>query len=127
MMTIEELILNALNKCLETADEEQRRLFLWMKAALQYPGLEQFIQEIQQVEHRQGTISVESLHKAVEFAESFNEYQIRSLSVSQEDKDNLVRLEKIRLKEVELRIVEILCFLGYLQPQRLGNHRQKDI
>lgn len=114
-MAIEDLIINALNKCLETADGEQRRLFLWMKVALQYPGLEQFIQEIQRAEHGQCAVSVESLHKAIEFAESFNEYQIRSLSVSQEDKDNLVRLEKIRLKEVELRIVEILCFLGCMQ------------
>ena len=114
-MTIDELILNALNNCLETAEGERRRLFLWMKAALQYPGLEQFIQEIQRVEHGQCAVSVESLHKAIEFAESFNEYQIRSLSVSQEEKNNLVRLEKIRLKEVELRIVEILRFLGCMQ------------
>ena len=41
-MPTEELILKALDKCLETAKGEQRRLFVWMKAALQFPGLNQF-------------------------------------------------------------------------------------
>ena len=114
-MTIEELILKALDKCLETADGEQRRLFLWMKAALQYPGLEEFVREVVSAENCQSKVSLESLHKAVEFAESFNEYQIRSLPVSDKEKDEMARLEKIRLKEVELRVEETLRYLGWLR------------
>lgn len=114
-MTIEELILKALDKCLETAEGEQRRLFLWMKAALQYSGLEEFMREVMIAGNCQGKVSLESLHKAIEFAESFNEYQICSLSVSDKEKDEMARLEKIRLKEVELRVEETLRYLGWLK------------
>ena len=117
-MTIEELILKALDKCLETASGELRRFFLWMKAALQYPGLELFIQEMKQAGDCQGSVSLESLHKAVEFAESYNEYQIRSLSMSDFENDEMTRLEKLRLKEVEVRVEGILEYLGWLQDQK---------
>jgi len=117
-MTIEELILKTLDKCLETAEGEQRRLFLWMKAALQYPGLEEFIREAMLAENCQGKVSLESLHKAIEFAGSFNEYQIRSLAVSDEVKDEMARLEKIRLKEVEVRIAGLLEYCGFLDLTR---------
>lgn len=113
-MTIEELILKALDKCLETAEGEQRMLFLWLKAALQYPGLEEFMREAKLAENYQGKVSLDSLHKAIEFAESFNEYQIRSLSVSDETKNEMTRMEKIRLKEVEVRIVGLLNYRGFL-------------
>lgn len=64
-MTTEELILIAIDKCLETATGEQRRLFLWMKAALQFPGLNQFIEEVKRAGNCHGKVSLESLHKAV--------------------------------------------------------------
>lgn len=113
-MPIEELILNALDKCLETAEGEQRRLFLLMKAALEYPGLEEFMREAMLAGNCQGKVSLESIHKAIAFAESFNEYQIRSLSASDEEKDEMARLEKIRLKEVEVRVVGLLDYWGCL-------------
>lgn len=111
----EELVLNALDTCLETANGEQRRLFLWMRAALQFPGLNQFVQEVKQAEYYGGPVSVESLHKAVQFAESYNELQIRNLLVPESEKDDMVRLEKIRLKEVEVRIIETLKYLGWTE------------
>lgn len=113
-MPTEELILKALDKCLETAKGEQRRLFVWMKAALQFPGLNQFVEEVKRAGDYQGKVSLESLHKAVEFAESYNEFQIRSLVATDEEKDDMVRLEKIRLKEVEVRVSETLRYLGWL-------------
>lgn len=113
-MSTEELILKALDKCLDKAEGEQRRLLLWMKAALQYPGLNQFIEEVRRATNCQGRVSRESVNNAFEFAESFNEFQIRSLSVSEKDKDDMVRLEKIRLKEVEIRIIETMSYLGLL-------------
>jgi hypothetical protein len=113
-MTTEELILNAIDKCLVTATGEQRRLFLWMKAALQFPGLNQFVEEVKRAGDCQGKVSLESLHKAVAFAESHNEFQIRSLAATDEAKDDMVRLEKIRLKEVEVRIAETLRYLGWM-------------
>ena len=111
-MSTEDLILKAIDKCLETADGEHRRLFVWMKAALQFPGLNQFIEEVKRAEECRGKVSLESLHKAMEFVESHNEFQIRSLAATDEAKDDMVRLEKIRLREVELRIAETLLYLG---------------
>lgn len=113
-MPTEELILKALDKCLEKATVEQRQLFLWMKAALQLPGLNQFVEEVKRAGDCRGKVSLESLHMAVEFAESHNEFQIRSLAATDEAKDDMARLEKIRLKEVELRIAETLRYLGWL-------------
>jgi len=113
-MFTEELILKTIDKCLETADGERRRLFVWMKAALQFPGLNQFVEEVKRAEDCRGKVSLESLHKALEFVESHNEFQIRSLVATDEAKDDMLRLEKVRLKEVELRIAETLRYLGWL-------------
>lgn len=113
-MSTEDLILKSIDNCLETADNEHRRLFVWMKAALQLPGLNQFVEKVKRAGNCRGKMSLESLHKAVEFAESHNEFQIRSLAAADEAKDNMVWLEKIRLKEVELRIAETLRYLGWL-------------
>ena len=113
-MSTEELILKAIDKCLETAVGEQRRLFVWMKAALQFPGLNQFVEEVKRAGDCQGKVSLESLHKALEFAESYNEFQIRSLAATDEVKDDMVRLENIRLKEVGVRVAETLRYLGWL-------------
>ena len=113
-MTTEEFILKAIDKCLEKIDGEQRRRFVWMKASLLVPGLNQFVEEVKRAGNCQGMVSLESLHKAVVFAESHNEFQIRSLTATDEAKDDMVRLEKIRLKEVELRIAETFRYLGWL-------------
>lgn len=113
-MSTEELMLKAIDKCLEKAEGEQRRLFVWMKAALQLPGLNQFVEEVKRAGDCKGKVSLESLHKAIEFAESHNEYLIRSLAATDDEKDDMVRLEKIRLKEVEVRISETLRYLGWL-------------
>ena len=96
-MSHEDLILTSLDNFLNTAEGEQRRLFLWMKAALQYPGLERFVHEVKRADDCQESVSIESLHKAMEFAESYNEYQIRSLSIPDTEKDDMTHLEKIRL------------------------------
>ena len=114
-MILEDLILKALDKCLETATGEQRRIFLWMKAALLYPGLEQFAQEVKRAGECKGKVSQETLHKAVEFAMSFNECQIQDLSLTYTEKSELTRLERIRLKEVEVRILGILGYLGWIE------------
>lgn len=57
---------------------------------------------------------LESLNKAIEFAESFNEYQIRSLSVPDDEKEEMSRLEKIRLEELKVRIMGLLEYWGCL-------------
>jgi len=90
-------------------------VFLWMRAALEFPGLNQFVEEVRRAGACQGKVSWESLRKAVAFAESHNEFQIRSLAVDDEVKEDMVRLEKIRLKEVAVRIEETLRYLGWLQ------------
>lgn len=65
-MITEEIILKALDKCLDKAEGEQRRVLLWMKAALQYPGLDQFIKEVRAATLFQGQVSRESIHSAFE-------------------------------------------------------------
>lgn len=100
---------------METAEGEQRLLFLWIKTAVQYPGLEQFMREMKRVEDPQGAVSLELLHRAVGFPKSFNKYQIRSLSITDEYKEDMVRLEKIRLKEIEIRVAGIVGYIGWLK------------
>lgn len=47
-MTTDELILKAIEKCLEqVSDPEQKRFYHWMKAAIQYPSIEVFFNEVQ--------------------------------------------------------------------------------
>lgn len=95
-MMVEAYILKALDKCLSQAEGEQRRLFLWMKAALQYPELERFMQEVIQAADCKGTVSIVSLHKAVEFAEPSYKYQIENLSMSDEDRKRLILCETFK-------------------------------
>ena len=72
------------------------------------------MEEVRRAGDCRGKVSLESLHKTVEFAESHNEFQIRSLAATDEAKDGMVRLEMIRLKEVG-RIAETLRYLGWLR------------
>ena len=63
----------------------------------------------------QCSVSLGSLYKAVKFAGSFNVLQIRSLSLSDMEKDEKTRVETIRLKEVEVRVEGLLEYFGWLQ------------
>ena len=61
-MTTDELILKAIEKCLEQAsDPEQKRLFHWMKAAIQYPSIEAFFNEVQAAGQGCGKVSKDTL------------------------------------------------------------------
>lgn len=55
------------------------QLFVWMKAALQVSLLNQFVEDVKLAGDYKSKLSLEFLHKVVEFAESHNECQIRSL------------------------------------------------
>lgn len=86
---------------------------MWMKGALLVSGLNQFVEDVKQAGDCCGKVLLESLHMTLEFADTFyNEFQIRNLVFSDEAKDDMVRLEKVRLKEVELWIAETLRYLG---------------
>lgn len=114
-MTTEELILKAIDQCMEKATSEQKRIYAWMKAALQYPNIERFIAEVKAATLGIDKVTLPSLRYAIDFAASYNKFQIRSLSVSDKEKDDMIKREKMRLKEVEVRITGILSYLGWLE------------
>lgn len=114
-MTTEELILKAIDQCMEKATSEQKSIYAWMKAALQYPDIETFIAEVKAATFGVDKVTLSSLRNAIDFAASYNEFQIRSLSVSDKEKDDMIKREKIRLDEVSLRITGILSYLGWLR------------
>lgn len=114
-MTTEELILKAIDQCIEKATSEQKKIYAWMKAALQYPDIERFIAEVKAATQGIDKVSLPSLRNAIDFAASYNEFQIRSFSVSDKEKDDMIKREKIRLKEVEVRITGILSYFGWLK------------
>jgi len=114
-MTIEQLILQAIDQCMENADSEQKRIFCWMKAVLQYPNIEHYISEVKSAIIGIDKVSTLSVNKAIEFIESNNEYLIRCQNISNEDKEDMVSKEKIRLQEVRVRILGVLQYFGMLK------------
>lgn len=73
--------------------------------------------EVKRAGECRGKVSLESLHKAADFAKTHNEFQIRGLSVNDDKKKDMVRLEKIRLDEVEVRVAGMLNFFGWLKKE----------
>ena len=64
-MTTDEIILKSIEKCLEQAsDPKQKRLFHWMKAAIQYPSIEAFFNEVQAAGQGCGIVTSSALDKA---------------------------------------------------------------
>jgi hypothetical protein len=115
-MTTDELILKAIEKCLEQAsDPEQKRLFHWMKAAIQYPSIEAFFNEVQAAGLGRGKVSLSALDKAIEAVYSCKEYLADTMALSEEEKQEKLQLEKIRLDVVRTQIKDTLSFLGWLE------------
>lgn len=115
-MTTDELILKAIEKCLEQAsDPEQKRLFHWMKAAIQYPSIEAFFNEMQAAGQGCGKVSLSALDKAIEAVYSCKEYLADTMALSEYEKQEKLHLEKIRLNVVRTQIKETLSFLGWLE------------
>jgi len=115
-MTTDELILKAIEKCLEQAtDSEQKRLFHWMKAAIQYPSIEAFFNEVQAAGLGRGKVSLSALDKAIEAVYSCKEYLADTMALSEEEKQEKLQLEKIRLDVVRTQIKDTLSFLGWLE------------
>lgn len=115
-MTTDELILKAIEKCLEQAsDPEQKRLFLWMKAAIQYPSIEVFFNEVQAAGQGCGKVSLSALDKATESVYSCKEFLADTMALSEDEKQEKLHLEKIRLNVVQTQIKETLSSLGWLE------------
>ena len=115
-MPTNELILKAIEKCLEQAsDPEQKRIFHWMKAAIQYPSIESFLNEVQVAGMGCGKVSLSSLDKATEAVYSCREYQADTMALSEDEKQEKLHLEKIRLNVIRTQMKDILSFLGWLE------------
>lgn len=114
-MPTDEIILKAIEQCLEQAsDPEQKHLFHWMKAAIQYPSIETFFNEVQVAEQGSAKVSLASLDKATEAVYSCKEYQADTMVLSEEEKQEKLHLEKIRLEVVRTEIKETLSYLGWI-------------
>lgn len=114
-MTTDELILKAIERCLEKAsDPEQKRLFHWIKAAIQYPGIEAFFNEMQVAGKGCGKVSLSALDKAIEAVYSYKEYLAVTMALPEDEKQEKLHLEKIRLNVVRTQIKDTLSFLGWL-------------
>lgn len=114
-MPTDELILKAIEKCLEQAsDPEQMRLFHWMKAAIQFPSIEAFLSEVQVAGQGSAKVSLSSLDKAIEAVYSYREYQADTMALAEEEKQKKLHLEKIRLEVVRTEIKETLSYLGWI-------------
>lgn len=115
-MTTDELILKAIEKCLEQAsDPEQKRLFHWMKAAIQYPSIEVFFNKVQEAGQGCGKVSLSALDKATEAVYSSKEFLADTMALSEDEKQEKLHLEKIRLNVVRTQIKDTLSFLGWLE------------
>ena len=115
-MTTDEQILKAIEKCLEQAsDPEQKRLFHWMKAAIQYPSIEVFFNEVQAAGQGCGKVSLSALDKATEAVYSCKEYLADTMNLFEDEKQEKLHLEKIRLEMVRTEIKETLSYFGWLE------------
>lgn len=115
-MTTDEIILKAIEKCLEQAsDPRQKRLFHWMKAAIQYPSIEAFFNEVQASGQGCGTVTSSALDKALEAVYSCKEYIVDTMVLSEDEKQEKLHLEKISLNVLRTKIKETLSFLGWLE------------
>ena len=115
-MPTDELILKAIEKCLEQAsDPEQKHLFHWMKVAIQYPSIEAFFTEVQAAGQGCGKVSLSALDKAIEAVYSCKEYLADTMALSEAEKQEKLPLEKIRLNVGRTQIKDTLSFLGWLE------------
>lgn len=115
-MTTDELIQEAIEKCLEQAsDPKQKRLFHWMKAAIQYPSIETFFSKVQAAGQGCGKVSLSSLDKAIEAVYSCKEFLSETMALSEDEKQEKLHLEKIRLNVVRTQIKNTLSILGWLE------------
>lgn len=114
-MPTDELILKAIEKCLEQAsDPEQKRFFHWMKAAIQYPSIDVFFNEVYAAGQGCSKVSLSSLDKATEAVYSCKEFLADTMALSEDEKQEKLHLEKIRLEVVRTEIKEILSYLGWI-------------
>ncbi len=101
-MTTDVLILKAIEKCLEqVSDPEQKRLFHWMKAAIQYPSIEQFFNEVQAAGQGCGKVSLSSLDKAIEAVYSCKEYLADTMPLSENKKQEKLHLGRFAWRWLE--------------------------
>ena len=113
-MRVEDIILKSIDKCLEKAAPEQKRTYLWTKAVIKYPDIEEFIKEIRNAEQGVGKVSLQTIDKAIEFVSSNFKLQTEFLCISEDSKRELIKLEEIRLEAVKTTIKRTLNYLGWI-------------
>lgn len=99
----------------QNATPEEKKVQALIKAALLVDSLTKFIQEVYAACNGFGKVSTDTVKGTVEYFRAHNEAQIRSLSISDKDKENMVASENIRLTEVEVWILGSLAYWRLLQ------------
>ena len=77
--------------------------------------LNAFINELENAFNGYGKVSVDTVKGAIEYAKARNEVEIRNQTLSDEQKDEMARLESERLTKVEIWILGSLAHLGLLK------------
>ena len=101
--------------CEKNPTEEQKLICALVKKALFAESLLTFIDEVSMAFEGKGKVSTNSVKKAIEFVKANNEVKIRNLSISEKEKDEMVRQETDRLKVVEVWILGTLASFNILK------------
>lgn len=99
----------------QNPNAEEKRQKALLRQALLTDDMITFINELKNAFSGYGKVSVETVKGAVEFSKARNEVEIRNQSLSDEQKDELTRLESNRLTKVEIWILGSLAHLGLLK------------
>ena len=95
------------------AEEKQQKALI--KKALLTDDLILFINELKNAFRGYGQVNVDTVKGAVDYAKARNEVEIRNQNLSDEQKDEMTRLESNRLTKVEIWILGSLAYLGILK------------
>lgn len=101
--------------CAQNPTEEQKMICALMKQALLADSMLTFINEVSMAERGLGKVKTESVKSVVEYVKANHEVQIREQLLSEQEKDDLVKQESDRLKEVEIWILGAFAYFGLLK------------
>lgn len=101
--------------CEKNPTEEQKMICALVKKALFADSLLAFIDEVSKAFEGKGKVSADSVKNTIEFSKANNEVQIRNLSISNQEKDEMVKQEANRLKVVEVWTLGTLAHFGLLK------------
>ena len=99
----------------QNPNAEEKRQKALLRLALLTDDMITFINELKNAFSGYGKVSVETVKGAVEYSKARNEAEIRIQNLTDEQKDEIAKLESERLTKVEIWILGSLAHLGLLK------------